>query len=140
VDENIVVSVPSNDVTTDEDYQWLTDRLDAQNRELIAVRELCQNQYRELSQLLQTQQDQSRTLIQAQSEMIAQLLATVTSLSESVLSKLTPPILEVQSPIELEPVVIPEPEVIPEIVPAENAPPTVPVETGNQREKKRRRI
>lgn len=71
--------------TKDEDYKWLTDRLDAQSAEIASLRMLCLSQYQEQSTLLQSNQEQSRLLIQSQSEMIANLLSSVTALSLSLI-------------------------------------------------------
>jgi hypothetical protein len=80
--------------TEDEDYAWLTERLDATNREVATLREQLTNQFETRVQAMLSafneSTQQSRTLIEAQTQMIATLTESLTALNQSVLSKLTP--------------------------------------------------
>jgi len=98
--------------TEDEDYKWLTDRLDAHQTQVAELKA----QVTALETLLQTNQEQSRTLIAAQSEMITKLLESVTAMSESALLKSNLSNLESSSPVvEKAPVEVKE--VVKEVVP-----------------------
>ena len=79
--------------TEDEDYKWLTDRLDAHSASLTALQtELAttRGQIAALETLLNSNQEQSRLLIQTLTEQNANLLQSVTTLSESALLKSPP--------------------------------------------------
>jgi hypothetical protein len=99
----------------DEDYKWLTDRLDGLQMEVASLQSSQANRFTEMNTLLSTNQEQSRTLIQAQSEMITNLLSSVTALSEMAILKSIPPNSENSLPLEVPPevTIIPTPEVEP---------------------------
>lgn len=75
--------------TEDEDYKWLTDRLDAHQSEVTAFR----TQLTELAgvvaglrELLSQNQDQARTMIEAQTRMIETLTTNLANLSATALA------------------------------------------------------
>jgi hypothetical protein len=120
--------------TEDEDYKWLTERLDAHQAEMAALR----GQVTALETLLQSNQEQSRTLIAAQSEMITQLLASVTSLSESALLRSNLSNLESSSPVVVEAPPETVVEAVTEAVPEESVPTAESSEVGALAKKRRR--
>jgi hypothetical protein len=136
----------TTDSTDEDDYQWLTERLDD-------VRKLTQENSELLAQVLermnqsQTETDSIRQASQIVTEQNAQLVemlrttqASLTSLTETVSLRLTPPTSQSSSqPVELETTVAQTP-----IVPAADGRETQPESDAHavqtSEEKKRRRI
>src|SRR5580693_2206545 len=75
--------------TEDEDYQWLTERLDALTAGLASLQSSSMERFAAMQELLSLNQSQSRTLIEAQGQMIQTLLQSVTDLSSNALQSST---------------------------------------------------
>jgi hypothetical protein len=132
--------------TEDEDYKWLTDRLDALQTEVATLRTMMASTETRDSEILsafqlsqesaRTMAEQNRTLIEAQTRMIETLTANLTALSESALLKSIPPESEISSQIAPpNGEQIAETITVAEVVPGNHAPHTVQrsAESGKKR-------
>ncbi len=123
----------------DEDYKWLTDRLDAQEREINLLRqqlsEMFQSRTSELMTAFDQSQSQSRTLLETQAQMITTLTENLTALSASALLRSTLPNSENTS---TETLPATETIAVVETVPADSAATQVSSEAEGPRYKRRR--
>src|ERR1035437_1249590 len=124
-------------VTEDEDYRWLTDRLDAHSASVANLQTELLSRLTGVETSLQTNQEQSRLVIENQTRMIETLTSNLTALSESALLKLSQSVLESSSQtVEPEPEAIAQTvEIVEPIRVAEENP-----EPKTKAEKKRRRM
>ena len=84
---------PDVAVETDEDYRWLTERLDAHTTELRENRKLMQAQLEALREANRTALEESKTLIQSLTEMVTSQNQTLSTITASLaMSQLTPQI------------------------------------------------
>ena len=98
VTETVTSETPT--VETDEDYKWLTDRLDAHTTALTELRNLMQSQMEAQRMVSESQLSETRTLIQSLTEMVKTQSESLTALAAaSALSKLTPQTLPITSQV-----------------------------------------
>jgi hypothetical protein len=121
--------------TEDEDYKWLTDRLDALQREQTALQSTFQSRFEAMALTLSQNQEQSRLLIESQASMITSLLESVTALSASALLK-SIPMNSQNSSLEETPVTVTE--VVEEVVPESQEQTPDRSGDGNKRKKLRK--
>lgn len=126
--------------TVDEDYTWLTDRLDALYAEVSSLRTQQNDRNTELLTAFQETREQSRTLIEAQTRMIETLTSNLTALSESALLRSLPndSVTSLQNEPQNENQA-PTAETVEVIVPASQEP-TAESSAASEAAKKRRRL
>ena len=71
--------------TEDEDYKWLTDRLDEHSREIASLASAQSLKFQELTMALQANQEQSRLMIESLTKINETLTTNLTALSQSAL-------------------------------------------------------
>src|SRR5215469_16976490 len=79
---------------TDEDYKWLTDRLDAHTTGMMELRNLIQSQITAIMEAHRNQSQQAETMIRSLSEMVQKQSESLTALAASVTLQSIPPTLE----------------------------------------------
>jgi DNA anti-recombination protein RmuC len=102
---NIVEIPAAGGAAEMDEYQWLTERLDAHTRELTESRQLMQSQMEAIREANRTQAEQSNNLVTQLSQMVQTMSETLTALAASALLRSTQSNSEITS-------TEPEPEVI----------------------------
>jgi hypothetical protein len=121
--------------TEDEDYKWLTDLLEGLSQRVSSLEQTQTTKFESLLVAFQESREQSKTLIEAQTQMIETLTANLTALSESALLRSNLSSLETSS--QAAPEAETETATVTEIVPENNAP--TPEQSAEGAPKKRYR-